>query len=54
MAKKRTKADKLQRSTDRAEKRDDTLPEESENKGTREGVNQAAARTVREATGKSG
>ncbi|MBZ5647566.1 MAG: hypothetical protein LAN37_10115 [Acidobacteriia bacterium] len=54
MAKKRTKADKLQRSTERVEKRDDALPEESETKGTREDVNQAAARTVRAATGKSG
>jgi hypothetical protein len=53
MAKKRTKADKLQRSTERVEKRDDALREASETEGTREDVSKAAARTGPAATGKS-
>jgi len=51
MAKKRTKADKLQRQTEQLEKRADRHPDESEKKKTtREDVNPAAARTVREVT----
>lgn len=49
MAKKRTKADRLQRQTEQLEKKADRHPDEIEKKKTtREDVNQAAARTVRE------
>jgi hypothetical protein len=49
MAKKRTKADRLQRQTEQLEKRVDRRPDEIEKKRTtREDVNQAAAQTVRE------
>jgi len=49
MAKKRTKADRLQRQTEQLEKRVDRHPAEIEKKKTtREDVNQAAAQTVRE------
>ena len=48
MAKKRTKADRLQRQTEQLEKRADRRPEEIEKKkSTHEGVNQTAAQTVR-------
>jgi hypothetical protein len=51
MAKKRTKADRLRRQTEQLEKRVDRRPDKIEKKGTsREGVNQAAAQTVREVT----
>jgi len=51
MAKKRTKADRLQRQTEQLEKRADRRPGEIEkNKTTREDVNEAAAQAVREVT----
>jgi hypothetical protein len=50
MAKKRTKADRLQRQTEQLEKRANRRPDEIEKKTTREGVNQAAAQTVRQVT----
>ena len=47
MAKKRTKADRLQRQTEQLEKRVDRHPDEIEKKKTtREGMNQAAAQTT--------
>jgi hypothetical protein len=50
-AKKRTKADRLQRQTEQPEKRVDRRPDQIEKKKTaREDVNQAAAQTVREVT----
>ncbi len=46
MAKKRTKADRLQRQTEQQERRADRRPDEIEKKKTaREDVNQAAAQT---------
>jgi hypothetical protein len=49
MAKKRTKADKLQRQTEQLERKADRQPDEIEKKKTTgEDVNQAAAQTVRE------
>jgi uncharacterized protein YoxC len=49
MAKKRTKVDRLQRQTEQLEKKADRHPDDIEKKKTtREDVNQAAARTVRE------
>jgi hypothetical protein len=51
MAKKRTKADRLQRQTEQLDKRVDRRPDEIEKKKTtREDVNRAAAQTVREVT----
>ena len=50
MAKKLTKADRSQRQADRVEKKSDSRPEQTPKKPTREDVNQAAARIVREAT----
>jgi len=51
MAKKRTKADRLQRQTEQLEKRADRHPDEIEKKrSTREGVNQTTAETVGEVT----
>jgi hypothetical protein len=50
LAKKRTKADRLQRQTEQLEKRANRRPDEIEKKTTREGVNQAAAQTVRQVT----
>ncbi|MGA8373447.1 MAG: hypothetical protein WB758_02485 [Candidatus Sulfotelmatobacter sp.] len=51
MAKKCTKADRLQGQTEQLEKREDRRPDEIEKKKTaREDVNQAAAQTVREVT----
>ena len=51
MAKKRTKADRLQRQTEQLEKRVDRRPDEIKKKKTaREEVNQAAAQTAREVT----
>ena len=51
MAKKRTKADRLQRQTEQLEKRVDRHPDEiKEKKTAREEVNQAAAQTAREVT----
>ncbi len=51
MAKKRTKADRLERQTEQLEKRVDRRPDEIEkNKTTREGMNQSVAQTVREVT----
>ncbi len=47
MAKKRTKADRLQRQTEQLEKRVDRHPDEIK-KTAREEVNQAAAQTARE------
>jgi len=48
MAKKRTKADRLQRQTEQLERRVDRRPEEIEKKKTtREDVNQGAAQTVK-------
>jgi hypothetical protein len=49
MAKKRTKADRLQRRTEQLEKRLDRRPDEIE-KTIREDVNEAAARTKNEDT----
>ncbi len=49
MAKKRTKADKAQRSADRAQKRADAREDRA---SKREDVNQLAARIVRESTTK--
>jgi hypothetical protein len=50
MAKKRTKADKLQRQTEQIERKANRRPDEVEKKETtREDVNQAAAQTMREA-----
>ena len=49
MANKRTKADRLQRQTERLERKVDRRPAETEKKKTTpEDVNQAAAQTVRE------
>ena len=49
MATKRIKADRLERQTEQLEKRVERHPDEIEKKKTtREDVNQAAARTVRE------
>ncbi|HYL16962.1 MAG TPA: hypothetical protein VEV41_28270 [Terriglobales bacterium] len=49
MAKKRTKADKLQRQTEQLERKADRRPDEIEKKKTTgDDVNQAAAQTVRE------
>jgi hypothetical protein len=51
MAKKRTKADRLQRQTEQLEKRVDRRPDEIEKKkAAREDVNQVAAQAVREVT----
>ena len=51
MAKKRTKADRLQRQIEQLEKRIDRRPDEIEKKKTtREDVNQAAAQAVSEVT----
>src|SRR5712692_9718137 len=51
IAKKHTKADRLQRQTEQLEKRLDRRPDEIEKKKTtREDLNQAAAQTVREVT----
>jgi hypothetical protein len=52
MAKKRTKADKLQRNVERLEKRDDAGRDKSAINDKGEDVDQAAARTAREATKK--
>ena len=51
MAKKRTKADKLQRQTEQLERRVERHPDEIDQETpTRDDVNQAAAQTVREPT----
>ena len=51
MAKKRTKADRLQRQAEQLQKRVDRRPDEiDQKKPTREDSNQAAAQTVREPT----
>jgi hypothetical protein len=50
MAKKRTKADKLQRNVERLATRDDAVREKSEITDKREDIDQAAARTSREGT----
>jgi hypothetical protein len=52
MAKKRTKADKLQRSSDRTQKRADAHEDRAKTRNKREDFSQAAARIVREATEK--
>jgi hypothetical protein len=51
MAKKRTKAGRLQRQTEQLEKKADRRPDQTEKKKTtHEDVNEAAAQTVREVT----
>ena len=52
MAKKRTKADKLQRNVERLEKRDDAGRDKSAVNDKGENLDEAAARTGREATKK--
>ncbi len=52
MAKKRTKADKLQRNVERLEKRDDAGRDKSAINDKSVGVDQAAAPIVQEATKK--
>jgi hypothetical protein len=48
MARKRTKAERLQRQTEQLGKRADRPHEIEKKESTREGVNQTAAQTVRE------
>ena len=50
MAKKRTKADRLERQTEQLGKKVDRHPDEIEKKTTGDDVNQARAQTVREVT----
>lgn len=50
MAQKRTRADKLQRSIDRTQKRTDAHDDRAKTRNKREDISQAAARIVREAT----
>lgn len=52
MAKKRTKADNLQRNVERLEKRDDTSRDKPEINDKREEFNEAPARIMRKATKK--
>ena len=52
MAKKRTKADKLQRSSDRSQKRADAHDDRAKPRDKRDDFSQAAARIVPEATQK--
>jgi hypothetical protein len=51
MARKRTKADKALRQANQLEKKSNSRPEQTPKKRTREDVNQAAFRVVKQATG---